>query len=225
MGLKGRSLTMMNKLKHFLILLLLCFVLISCQSNDHVIETIYDHLTATVLIEENFEKYQEQINELESEEHEIYNELIGLGDDDKEEIKELTKEAIYILDEKMEYIQLIKETLAESRKEFIKIEPFIDQVKDEVQLEYVNKMYDTMIKRYESYDKVYDSNVDSVQLTNELYEGFSSDDISAADIYSLIGDINDSYEAIIEANEQFNKETILYNGLKADFYELLDQNE
>jgi len=216
---------MMNKLKHFLILLLLCFVLISCQSNDHVIETIYDHLTATVLIEENFEKYQEQINELESEEHEIYNELIGLGDDDKEEIKELTKEAIYILDEKMEYIQLIKETLAESRKEFIKIEPFIDQVKDEVQLEYVNKMYDTMIKRYESYDKVYDSNVDSVQLTNELYEGFSSDDISAADIYSLIGDINDSYEAIIEANEQFNKETILYNGLKADFYELLDQNE
>ena len=216
---------MMNKLKHFLILLLLCFVLISCQSNDHVIETIYDHLTATVLIEENFEKYQEKINELESEEHEIYNELIGLGDDDKEEIKELTKEAIYILDEKMEYIQLIKETLAESRKEFIKIEPFIDQVKDEVQLEYVNKMYDTMIKRYESYDKVYDSNVDSVQLTNELYEGFSSDDISAADIYSLIGDINDSYEAIIEANEQFNKETILYNGLKADFYELLDQNE
>src|SRR5690625_7035853 len=82
MGLKGRSLTMMNKLKHFLILLLLCFVLISCQSNDHVIETIYDDLTATVLIEENFEKYQEKINELESEEHEIYNELIGLGDDE-----------------------------------------------------------------------------------------------------------------------------------------------
>src|SRR5690625_6560788 len=83
MGLKGRSLTMMNKLKHFLILLLLCFVLISCQSNDHVIETIYDHLTATVLIEENFEKYQEKINELASEEQEIYNELIGLGDEDR----------------------------------------------------------------------------------------------------------------------------------------------
>ena len=213
----------MEYLKRFLILSILCIVLISCQGNGRIIEDIYDHLAATVLIEEDFEKHQEKINQLESEEHKIYNEIISLGDEEKAEIKELTVEAKHILDEKMEYINLIKETLAQSRDEFEKIEPLIEQIKDEEQLDYVTTMFDTMAKRYNSYEEVYQSYVESVQLTNELYEEFSSEENTAADIYSLIGSINDSYEAILEANEQFNKETILYNNLKEDFYHLLDQ--
>lgn len=215
----------MKKMKCFFIWMMFSIVLLGCQQNDEAVENIYDHLTATVIIEEDFEIYQEKINELESKEHDLYNKIIALGDDEKAEIKELTDEALHILDEKVSYIQLIKETLNESREEFEKIEPFIDQINDETQFDYVSKMFQSMTKRYSSYDDVYNSYVDSVRLTNELYEGFSSEDFTASDIYTLIGNINDSYESIMEANEKFNQETILYNSLKEDFYHLLNSNE
>src|SRR5690625_179031 len=162
----------MGNFQRLTILIICCMSLISCQASDRTIESIDEHLTATVLIEEDFEEYQEKVNQLESEEHDIYNQLIALGNDQQEDVKELTNEAVQILDEKMAYIDLIKETLSESRSEFEKIESSMDQIKDENHFDFVDKMYETMINRYHSYDDVYEAYFDSVQLTSELYEEF-----------------------------------------------------
>lgn len=213
----------MNEIGKILIGLALILVLVGCNKEDNIHEKISEHLEATVEIEKTFEEHQQKIIDLEKEDEKLYNEIISLGSDDYEKVVTLAEEAITKLDERYEEVKLEKQSLEESKKEFEKIKPLMENITEEDELEQVEKMYDTMMSRYEAYNKVYDSYSESIQMTKELYTLFKEEQFDENKVYSLLITVNDLYEEVLEANEEFNMKTTLYNKLKQEYYESLKE--
>lgn len=213
----------MKQFKKILIGLAFILLLAAC-SKDNVHQEIKTYLEATVDIEKSFEEYQESIYELEKQDEEIYNEIIRLGSNEYEEVVSLAKEAVTLLDERHELVKLEKESLEASRTEFENIKGLMDKISNEDELEHTEKMYETMINRYDAYDEVYDKYVTSIQLTKELYTLLQEENLKENELYTLISTVNESYEDVIKANEKFNKETVLYNQLKQTYYELVSED-
>ncbi len=198
---------------------------ISACGEEDVTEEINAYLEETIDIEKEFEASQEKVFELEKEDEELYKEIIGLGSDDHEKVQTLANQAIDLLDKRSEYLKMEKTSLEDSKATFENIEPLIEKITDEEQQELTRKMYDTMINRYDSYEEVYKNYTDSIRLTKELYILFKEEDFNQNQVYSVIENVNDSYEDVLEANESFNKETVLYNELKQEYYDMFQENE
>src|SRR5690625_3527001 len=178
--------------------LLICILFTACNKED-VTEQINEHLEETVQIEQDFEGHQEKIFELEKEDAELYEEIISLGLDDLEKVQQLTDRAIDLLDERFEYVKLEKTSLEKSKTEFEKIEPLIDEINNENQKNQTKKMYDTMMKRYKAHEEVYESYSASINLTKELYKLFQQEEFKEKEVYSVITNVNDSYDNVLEA--------------------------
>src|SRR5699024_4531618 len=131
------------------------FVLVAC-SEDDVHEEISTHLETTVEIERTFEEHQENIFALEKEDEDIYNEIISLGTNDYERVVSLTEQAIDLLEKREEEIKLEKASLTESREEFEQIEDLLDDITDADEQQQTEKLYETMMNRYQAYDEVYE---------------------------------------------------------------------
>lgn len=211
------------KFTQAMITMFIFFILVACNNEENVMDKVSEHIEATVEIEAAFEENQEKIYELEKEDEKIYNEIIGLGTEDYEKVVELSTEAMDLLEERMEYVKLEKESLDESRIEFEQIAPLIDKISDPEEKEQAEKMYETMINRYDAYEVVYGNYAESIELTKSLYSLFQQEEFKENEVYAVIANVNDSYDEVLKANETFNKETVLYNSLKEEYYEMVSE--
>ncbi len=204
-------------------LVILSVGLMACQKKELTLDKIHYHLNESVVIESEFESYQKSINELEHEEGELFNRIIEMTDDEKDDKQKIAEEAKQLLNDKKEEINAIQQMLKESKAEFEQIEPLINELEDNEQINRLEKMYSAMMDRYEASENVFDSYSISIELTNELYDHFLLEENHTSDIFSMIKKVNESYENITSAYDQFNDSTIAYNTLKTDFYELFKQ--
>lgn len=206
-------------------LVLFCFALIivlAACGEDSTEDKMYEHLEEAVSSESEFEKQQEPIVELEQKEQSLYAEIIDLGMDDLDEIKELSEEAIDTIEERSDKIAKEKESMDASKKEFEKINDMIDKLDDEKKQEKAEKMYDTMIKRYDVYSTLNSSYKDSLGLEEEMYTMLADEDVEQDELTEQISKVNDSYQDVLEANEGFNSYTEKYNEHKKEFYKAAD---
>lgn len=198
------------------------FCVLSACGKEDVTKQINNHLESTVEIEKEFEETQEKIYELEKNDEELYKKIIELGSDEFEQVQSLTTEAIDLLDERYEYVKEEKKSIDHSKEEFEKIKPLIEDISDENQKKQTEKMFKTMMERYKAYEDVYYNYSDSIQLTKQLYELLQEEKLNE-EIYSLIENVNESYDSVLKANESFNKHTLLYNNLKNEYYDMYQQ--
>jgi Glu-tRNA(Gln) amidotransferase subunit E-like FAD-binding protein len=185
---------------------------------------IYNHLEEAVQLEDGFEKQQDKISNLEKKEQDIYKEIIELGIDKLDKIKELSQEAIASIDERSGKIKLEKESLDKSKEEFEKSKVMIDKLKDDDVKKEATSMYNTMEERYDAYqtlNKVYN---ESLGLEKQLYEMLQLEDLKQEDLQAHIEKLNLKYQEVIKANDTFNDLTTKYNELKKNFYKIANIN-
>jgi|SRR5690625_81924 len=206
------------------LLMLLIVGLIACGEKEKAIDEVHHHLNEAVNIEADFEGYQNELNELEKKDTELYNQIVALSDNDHEEQEKFINDAKEVLNEKKEILKMINEMLHKSKEEFEQIEPLTDELEEEKHREQVQKMYDAMMERYGAYNELYDSYMVSIELTSELYEQLLKKDTESSAIFTVIKNVNESYDSIKEMNELFNKHTVTYNALKSEFYDLIGEN-
>lgn len=206
----------------FLILFMFMITAIIGCNRQTPAEKIVNHLEQTIVLEQTFEEEQKKINELELKDQELYEEIITLDLEEFEKIVSLSTEAIEYLDERFDHLQIEKESIEASEKEFLKIEPLIKELTDE-QKEYGEAMFAAMKSRFNAYDDVYESYELSIKQTKKLYESLQNKEIDEKDIVSLITKVNDSYELVFEANDLFNEKTEQYNDHKQKFYKLMNK--
>src|SRR5690625_5025946 len=209
--------------KKTLLLLTISLVtsLTACNSGSTE-EKIHGHLEGAVAIEADFEKHQAEITDLEKKEQELYSEIIDLGAEEFDEIKKASQQATAIIDERSEKIGLEQESIKASQDEFEKTDQLIDKLEEDKAQEKGKEMYDMMMDRYKSYDNLYEAYTESLKLEKELYTMLQKKDVEQDDLTNHITKINDSYEKVLEINKSFNKETIKYNELKKEFYDVAD---
>ena len=179
---------------------------------------MYEHLEESVHLEAEFEEIQDQIVELEAKEQEIYSQIQDLSKDEIEEIKKLSEEAIESINERSTLITSEKESISASRLEFEKVKDLIDELEDEEMKGKAEEMYDVMMERYEAYDKLHETYLETLGLEEDLYALFQDDELKQEQLLEQITLVNDSYEKFLEQNNNFNDATAAYNTLKEEFY-------
>ncbi|UJL47800.1 YkyA family protein [Virgibacillus sp. NKC19-16] len=194
-------------------------ILAGC-SGESTEQQIHNHLEEAVSLEEGFEQQQEEITELEKQEQELYSQLIDLGTDEFDQIQEISQQAIDIVDQRSEKIELEKESIDASQEEFNQVSDLIEDLEEEETKAKAEEMYNVMDNRYTAYDDLYTAYTESLELERELYTMLQQEDLEQETLTDHINTINESYQQVLEANEQFNEYTVEYNALKQEFYEL-----
>lgn len=208
--------------KILLFLSISAIAVLSACSGSSASEKIYDHLEEAVALEDGFEKQQDPIVALEKKEQDLYAQIIDLGMDDFDEIKDLSKQAIKSIDKRADKVEAEKESIEASKEEFEKTEDLMDDLDDEKAKETATEMYDVMMKRYKAYNTLNEAYTKSLKLEKELYTMLQKEDVEQEALTDHITKINDSYQAVLEANKQFNTYTTKYNELKKEFYKAAD---
>lgn len=203
----------------FFVLLGILFIVLTGCSSQSTEEQIHNHLEEAVALEEEFENQQSVITDLESQEQEIYSQIIDLGMDDIEQIKELSSEALSIIDEREEKIELEKESIESSQKEFSNIDDLISKIEDADLKEKAEKMYEVMDNRYSVYAELNEAYLTSLEKERKLYTMLEKENLEQKELTNHINSINETYEQVLDLNEQFNNYTVEYNALKKEFYE------
>ena len=194
-------------------------ILLSACSGESTEEKIHNHLEEAVALEQDFEDVQSEITKLEKQEQELYSQIIDLGMDEFDKIKELSDEAIGVIDERAEKITAEKESIEASQEEFNQTKDLIENLEDGDLKNKALSMYDVMEKRYKAYDTLNGAYSESLKLEKELYAMLKKEDLQQEELTGQINKINESYEQVLNANDQFNEATVEYNALKKEFYE------
>ncbi|WP_209123690.1 YkyA family protein [Alkalihalobacillus sp. BA299] len=210
------------KLKHLSFILGVVMVLFLGACGSKPAENMYTHLEKAVVLEEVFEQQQEPLVAAEKKEHEIYEQIIKLGMSEFEEIVELSNQAISIVQERRELIDKEKMSIEAGYEEFIKIEPEIENIKEEEIKDHSIKLMETMEDRINSYHVLYDEYEKALNLDEELYIMLQKEDLTIDELQEKIDQINEAYEVVMKAKDEFNEYTEAYNKLKKEFYILAE---
>lgn len=197
---------------------IVAFLLLTGCSNESTAEKIYTHLEEAVTIEDAVTEQQQQIAELEQKEQGLYNKMIELKMEEFSQIKELSNEAIAVLEEKEELINNEKESMDSAKKEFEKVESMVKNVEEESASSTAESLVSVMNERYEAYSKVYDYYKQAIEEDKKLYQMMQKEDITEEQIREQVNIINENYEKVLTGHQTFNEKTKKYNQLKKDFY-------
>lgn len=205
--------------KLFLLSLLLGISLVMAACGANPAETMYDHLEEAVALEAGFESQQKPLVEAEQKEHEIYEQIIELGISELEEIIALSDQAIQIVDERQEMMNIEKESIEAGYEEFVKIEEQIEKLDEEEVKQSALELLTIMENRYNSYQALFAEYEKALNLDRELYEMLKQEDANIDELQEQIDQINASYEIVVTLKDEFNEYTEQYNEQKREFYE------
>jgi hypothetical protein len=207
-----------KKWKVFMLFSLIVAMLAGCLGNSTPEEKIHQILEETVNQEKGFEQQQQPITKLENEEKEIYNQIIELGMKEFEQIVTLSNQAIDNIEKREELLEIERESMLASQKEFEKVEQPISDIEDSESKQRAESLQKTMLERYQAHDELYNTYKASISLDKELYNLFKKEELKMDQLQIQIDRINEAYQNVISANERFNQKTEQYNNEKATFY-------
>lgn len=194
------------------------FLLMGCTGGPSPEEQIYETLEKVVTVEKDFEEQQDPLVELEKKEKELYDKILTLGMKEFDQIVTLSNEALTIVADRETRIKNEHESIKASKEEFKKIDSFITEIKEDSLKEEANGLVSLMNERYESYEELYSSYIEAIEHDKKLYEMFQNEELTLEELEQQINLINETYEKVVAANEEFNKLTDQYNNAKVSLY-------
>ncbi|MCR2820872.1 YkyA family protein [Lederbergia panacisoli] len=205
----------MRKVHTIVFILLLSVILSACSSTE---KNIYQTLEETAAKEADFEKQQEPLKRLETNEKDIFDQIMDLGMKEFDQISKLADEALAILDQREEHMKKEKQSLEESKKEFQLASEEFDKIKDDKLKKQADELQELMNSRYESYDKLFSSYMNGLAEDRKIYEMIKNEDLKIEELQAQIEASNEAYDSVYEANNQFNEQTKKFNEAKLKFY-------
>ncbi|QOR68890.1 YkyA family protein [Cytobacillus suaedae] len=199
--------------------MVLGLVLSGCNTGPTPEEEIYETLEEVVNLETSFKEQQNPLVELEKKEKELYDQIISLGMKEFDKIVALSKEALAIVEERETRLNEENASIEASKEKFNLVKDYIANLEDEKLTKDATQLVELMESRYSSYSTLYSNYLEAIGHDKELYTMFQSEDLTLEQLEEQIKKINESYEKVIAANEEFNNFTEQYNESKLAFYE------
>ncbi|MFP7295970.1 YkyA family protein [Neobacillus niacini] len=199
-------------------------LLTSCMSKESSAEELYTVLEKVVEAEKEFEGQQGPLVELEEEEKEIYNEIMTVGMKAHEKIAVLSDEALSNIEKRENHLQIEIDSINASKTQFKKAEEIIKKIKDPDQKKKAEELSELMMERYQLHTILSKEYSKALKSDKELYLMLKESDISYDKLEAHVSDLNNAYQKVLEANEEFNDLTAEYNKKKLEYYKLAGLN-
>lgn len=208
---------MLNRKSTFIIYTFLVLVLLSgCFGRTE--KKIYQTLEEVVKLEEGFKKEQEPLVKLEEEEKAIYDKIIDTGFKEREKIDRLADRAIELSAQRLEHLDLERESIVKAEEKFTTIKKLIKRIDDKNIKAEVENLYDLMANRYKVHEQLYKKYSAGIKSDQELYQAFKDDQTTLSKLEKSIIEINSKYDKVYQLNKEFNELTNSYNEAKVKFY-------
>ncbi|MDF2903000.1 MAG: chromosome partitioning protein [Bacillus sp. (in: firmicutes)] len=205
-------------MQFFTLLLMVSFSLTGCFGQKTPVEKMFTVMENVVDEEKGFEEQQKPLVELEQKEKDLYEKIISLGSKENDQIVKLSDEAISVVLEREKHMEKEQKSLIASKKKFETISPFITKLDDSDLKNRANDLYELMNKRYEIHDLLYENYMLGTQYDIELYKMLKDKEASMEQLDNQVTKINETYDKVLKANEEFNQQTKKYNETKLNFY-------
>jgi hypothetical protein len=204
----------------YLILSVLISIVISsgCAKSNDPAEKMYTVLEQVVQLEKGFEQQQDPLISLEKKEQALYNQIIGLGMKQHDQIVNLSDQAIELADERKIHMEKETNSIKKSEKKFKQMADLKKELDDSTRKQ-ADELYVVMMKRYKAHDILNTAYLDGIAYDKELYGMFKNQNPVPDKLETQITKINKKYQEIYAANEDFNKLTEEYNAKKQVFYQ------
>ncbi|MCJ7841684.1 YkyA family protein [Lederbergia sp. NSJ-179] len=205
----------MKKLISFLVIGLFVATIVACSSPE---ESAYQIMEDAASKEADFEKQQEPMNKLESNEKALFDQIMELGMKEFEQIQKLADKALTNLDEREKLMKKEKEALEKSKEEFQKAKAELDKINDEKLKKEAQQLEDIMNDRFNAYDALHSAYLKGLSEDRKIYELVKDEELSMDSLQEQVEASNKAYEEVKEANGTFNEKTEEFNKKKLEFY-------
>ncbi|MDC3416533.1 YkyA family protein [Aquibacillus salsiterrae] len=207
----------------FILLALTLLLLVACNGTSTA-EKMYEHMEEAVTLEETFANQQAPLAQLEEEEKKLYDEIITLGMEEMDKVKDLTEQALTNIEERKEILEKEKQSISDAKEEFDLVKPMVEEIKEDELKAKAKELTQVMDERYQAYESLNDTYLKSLDMDKELYQMLEQEDLQEESLRAQIDKVNKTYDKVIAANNQFNEKTETYNQLKKEFYDLAEIN-
>ncbi|MFB1081268.1 YkyA family protein [Jeotgalibacillus sp. JSM ZJ347] len=204
-----------------------CFsaiILSGCVFGTPAEQEISEKLEAAVAAEEGYVSAQNDLRELETEEQQLYDEIMSYSMEEFEQINSLADEALSNLNEREEKLSEERAAIESSEEEFAGVADLTADLDSEDLKQHVDSMIETMNNRYLAHDELSSAYETGIDLNRELYQLLKNEELQLEELEGQITSVNEQNAVIIEANSAFNDLTNKYNELKAEFYDMAELN-
>jgi hypothetical protein len=208
----------MQTTRLFFLVIVSIIMLTGCLTHKAAAERIYEILEKAAAEEKLFMDQQGPLVSLEKEEKAIYDKIISLGSKEQNEINKLSEEALHLTNKRQERLENEEQSIKASEKEFRKADDVIKELKDDDVKKQAEALSQTMAKRYDAHEALYEDYLSSLKYDRELYEMFKEKDVTLDQLEDQVNKLNDMYRQVFKANESFNQLTEKYNDEKLRFY-------
>lgn len=213
-----KRVSIISKCRLILSVFAVALVLSGCFTQKTSADKMHSVLESVVSAEKGFVDQQEPLVSIEKQEKGIYDQIIGLGMKQYDQIVKLSDEAAALADQRKDHMELESQSLKKSKNIFKAVVNLKDNFDDPTLKKQANELYDLMMKRYEAHDDLYKEYSDGIKYDKELYGMLKNKNLPLEDLEKQVNKVNKTYENIFSANEKFNKLTEQYNSKKKSFY-------
>ncbi|MGG1243441.1 YkyA family protein [Bacillus cabrialesii] len=193
-------------------------LLTGCMGKDPV-DSLHHSLEKAAESEKPFQEEQKTLEELETKENQLYDDVMKLNMDDYKKIVALSDEALENVSKREEHLKIENDSIKKSESEFEEAKTSAEHIKDKHIKEKAVTAASHMQKRYTSYGSMYEEYKKALQLNKKLYKQLKDKDLTRDDLDQQIDKVNASYEKVLKYSGEFNEQTEKYNKARDDLYD------
>lgn len=199
------------------ICLLISLCIFSSCTERSIHHDIHKSLERAYEAEETFIDIQDKLLNLEEAELKAYDDLIT--DQVKEKDRdEFFKQTFEMIEKRHTLLKEEQEAIEAGKEQMLSIESKIEKISEERIKALVIDLYEAALARYEVYESIYHAYIEVLHKTEKLYEYLEANKHDD-DLYSILNELNEQYEALFVENEAFNDLTKRYNRKKDEYYQ------
>ncbi|TMN22972.1 hypothetical protein FFL34_13435 [Lentibacillus cibarius] len=202
-------------------LIVLMLFVAGCNNEEKRTVTIYQTLEKTASIENGFAEKQQTSVDVGQEEQAMYNKIISLKFEQKDEMNQLINEAKKLNKKQKKLIQEAKKRFNKAYQTFTQIKQVVKKMDDPSEKKKITAIINLMEERKELVASYYEQYAKALRSNDQLYEKIQNNELDASIVDKRINSINQHYKTMKKQEKEFNRKTKKYNQERQHYYQTL----
>lgn len=189
-------------------------LLLSACSGPTPGEQLDTVLNDTFEAEKDYRNTQGEMEKLEKSEQELFESIMGLTQEEQEEVKAQAEEASASADERLALLEQEKKSMGSAENAFKDIDTVIEEAKEEQVKTNLTALKAKMQERFDAHDDFTSAYENLTNLQKELYGMLQDEETDLQSLQAKTVEVNEQNVKVQEAVTVFNEKTEQFNELK-----------
>lgn len=188
-------------------------------------EQLDNVLNDTFEAENEYREAQVEMEQLESNEQQLFESIMALTQDEQEEVRDLAQQAIDSVDERLALLETERNSMDEAQENFSEIDSVIEETDDQEISSDLNALKEKMQERFDAHENFAVEYEEMSTRQRELYELLQDEETELQTLQAKTAEVNEQNTAVQEAVTAFNEHTEQFNEMRTQLIQKLQEND